>query len=501
MRPRAARISNNRSSSDFVPPGRASQAGHSERPSYGDRPKRDVDRPTRSFTSDRPARSERPSYGDRPKRDVDRPTRSFSSDRPARSVRPSYGDRPKRDGDRPTRSFSSDRPARSDRPSYGDRPARSERPSYGDRPARSERSSYGDRPARSERPSYGDRPARSERPSYGDRPKRPSFGERPGREMMSKGERISNLRKDLEQLESGTGNLHAAKEWNMGNSDRMLQEAFGESSMDLGKTKFSRSKVRTPAKERKAEGAAPKDTLAWPMRLNRFVSLSGLCSRRTADELIEAGRITINGNVANVLGTKVEQSDVVKYDDELLQVRRHVYVLLNKPKDFITTLDDPENRRTVMELVADATSERIVPAGRLDRNTTGLLLLTNDGDLIQKLTHPSSEISKIYAVELDKPLTQNDFNQVLDGLELEDGFIRVDALAWPEPRDKKMVGLSLHSGKNRIVRRIFEQLGYEVQRLDRVSYAGLTKKDLPRGHWRYLTDKEIRFLRAGKKMV
>jgi 23S rRNA pseudouridine2605 synthase len=319
--------------------------------------------------------------------------------------------------------------------------------------------------------------------------------------MMSKGERISNLRKDLEQLEGGTGNLHAAKEWNMGNSDRMLQEAFGESSMDLGKTKSSRSKVRPPAKERKAEGAAPKDALAWPMRLNRFVSLSGLCSRRTADELIEAGRITINGNVANVLGTKVEQSDVVKYDDELLQVRRNIYVLLNKPKDFITTLDDPENRRTVMELVADATSERIVPAGRLDRNTTGLLLLTNDGDLIQKLTHPSSEISKIYAVELDKPLTQKDFNQVLDGLELEDGFIRVDALAWPEPRDKKLVGLSLHSGKNRIVRRIFEQLGYDVQRLDRVSYAGLTKKDLPRGHWRYLTDKEIRFLRAGKKMV
>ncbi|MFM8837044.1 MAG: S4 domain-containing protein, partial [Bacteroidota bacterium] len=149
---------------------------------------------------------------------------------------------------------------------------------------------------------------------------------------MSKGERISNLRKDLEQLEGGTGNLHAAKEWNMGNSDRMLQEAFGESSMDLDKTKSSRSKVRPPAKERKAEGAAPKDALAWPMRLNRFVSLSGLCSRRTADELIEAGRITINGNVANVLGTKVEQSDVVKYDDELLQVRRNVYVLLNKPK-------------------------------------------------------------------------------------------------------------------------------------------------------------------------
>jgi 23S rRNA pseudouridine2605 synthase len=237
------------------------------------------------------------------------------------------------------------------------------------------------------------------------------------------------------------------------------------------------------------------------MRLNRFVSLSGLCSRRTADELIQAGRITINGNVVNILGTKVDKSDVIQYENELLQIRRYVYVLLNKPKDFITTLDDPENRRTVMELVENATSERIVPAGRLDRNTTGLLLLTNDGDLIQKLTHPSSEIAKIYAVELDKSLTQKDFNQILEGVELEDGFIRVDALAWPEPRDKKLIGLSLHSGKNRIVRRIFEKLGYDVQRLDRVSYAGLTKKDLPRGHWRYLTDKEVRFLRAGKKMI
>ena len=281
----------------------------------------------------------------------------------------------------------------------------------------------------------------------------------------------------------------------------MLHNTFGDSQLGLMFTKSNKSKARSSSNSRILEGTASKDALAWPMRLNRFVSLSGLCSRRTADELIEAGRITINGNVVNVLGTKVDKSDVVKYDDELLQVRHNVYILLNKPKDFITTLDDPENRRTVMELVADATSERIVPAGRLDRNTTGLLLLTNDGDLIQKLTHPSSEISKIYAIELDKPLTQKDFNLVLGGLELEDGFIRVDALAWPEPRDKKRVGLSLHSGKNRIVRRIFEQLGYEVQRLDRVSYAGLTKKDLPRGHWRYLTDKEVRFLRAGKKMV
>jgi len=472
FRRRGPKKINNGFSSDFVPPSRASQSDHSDRAS---------DRPVRSYSSDRPARSERPSYGDRPKRDGERPTRSYSSDRPARSERPSYGDRPKRDGERPTRSYSSNRPARSERPSYGDRPKRD-----GERPTRSYSS---------------DRPARSERPSYGDRPKRPSFADKSGRDSLSKGNRIASLRKDLNQLEEGSVNLLAAQEWNLKSGERMLHNTFGDSQLGLMFTKSNKSKARSSSNSRILEGTASKDALAWPMRLNRFVSLSGLCSRRTADELIEAGRITINGNVVNVLGTKVDKSDVVKYDDELLQVRHNVYILLNKPKDFITTLDDPENRRTVMELVADATSERIVPAGRLDRNTTGLLLLTNDGDLIQKLTHPSSEISKIYAIELDKPLTQKDFNLVLGGLELEDGFIRVDALAWPEPRDKKRVGLSLHSGKNRIVRRIFEQLGYEVQRLDRVSYAGLTKKDLPRGHWRYLTDKEVRFLRAGKKMV
>ena len=480
------------------------------RPSFGDRSDR-TDRPSRSSYGDRPDRPSRSSYGDRPARPSfgdrsdrpARPSRSSYGDRPDRPARPSYGDRPDRPA-RPSFGDRSDRPARpsfgdrSDRParkSYGDRPDRPARPSFGDRSDRPARPSFGDRSDRPARPSYGDRPDRPARPSYGDRPDRPSRptrsagGDRPDR-PAPKSQRIDRLKKNLEDMDRTPG-LDLAAEWN----DLQLQNLSQEFAPEPDSEPIPKARPRTKPKVAKSS-----DALAWPMRVNRYVSLSGLCSRRTADELISAGRITINEQVADVLGTKVNADDVVRYDGEVLTLRRYVYVLLNKPKDYITTMDDPENRRTVMELVEDATSERIVPAGRLDRNTTGLLLLTNDGDLIQKLTHPSSEIAKIYAVELDKPLSQKDFSQILEGLPLDDGLARVDALAWPEPRDKKLVGLSLHSGKNRIVRRIFEHLGYDVQRLDRVSYAGLTKKDLPRGHWRYLSEKEVRFLKAGKKV-
>jgi 23S rRNA pseudouridine2605 synthase len=475
--------------------GRKKFSGDFEPPTKSDRaPRRDS-----TGSSDRPARTSRPSFGDR----ADRPSRPSFGDRPDRPARPSFGDRPARPA-RPSFGDRSDRPAR---PSFGDRSDRPARSSYGDRSDRPARSSYGDRsdrPARPSRSSYGDRPDRPSRSSYGDRPARPSFGDRSGRPARPtraaggdrtdrpapKSQRIDRLKKNLEDMDRTSG-LDLAAEWN----DLQLQNLSQEFSPESDSETIPKARPRTKPKASKSS-----DALAWPMRVNRYVSLSGLCSRRTADELISAGRITINEQVADVLGTKVNADDVVRYDGEVLTLRRYVYVLLNKPKDYITTMDDPENRRTVMELVEDATIERIVPAGRLDRNTTGLLLLTNDGDLIQKLTHPSSEIAKIYAVELDKPLSQKDFSQILEGVPLEDGLARVDALAWPEPRDKKLVGLSLHSGKNRIVRRIFEQLGYEVQRLDRVSYAGLTKKDLPRGHWRYLSEKEVRFLKAGKKV-
>ena len=233
-----------------------------------------------------------------------------------------------------------------------------------------------------------------------------------------------------------------------------------------------------------------------PMRLNRYIANSGICSRRRADELIAAGEILVNGTAVTELGSRVNPGDTVTYQGKVLTLETLVYVLLNKPKDFITTLDDPEERRTVMSLVKNATDERIVPVGRLDRNTTGLLVLTNDGELTQKLTHPSNNIAKVYDVVLNKELTQADFNKITEGVQLEDGLATVDAIAFPNPADKTEVGLEIHSGRNRIVRRIFEALGYDVVKLDRVYYAGLTKKDLPRGNWRYLSPKEITRLKS-----
>ncbi|MBD3748246.1 MAG: rRNA pseudouridine synthase [Sphingobacteriales bacterium] len=228
------------------------------------------------------------------------------------------------------------------------------------------------------------------------------------------------------------------------------------------------------------------------IRLNRFISNSGICSRRKADELIAAGVVSVNGEVVTELGTKVNPSvDQIRYNGELLKREKMVYVLLNKPKDYITTTDDPQERKTVMELVEKASRERIYPVGRLDRNTTGLLLLTNDGDLADKLSHPKNSISKIYNVELSRNLTQGDFNKIAFGLELEDGFIKPDDIRYVSGGAKNEVGIQIHSGKNRIVRRIFESLGYEVVKLDRVIYANLTKKDLTRGRWRYLTEQEV----------
>ncbi|KKO93356.1 hypothetical protein AAW12_00110 [Sphingobacterium sp. Ag1] len=228
------------------------------------------------------------------------------------------------------------------------------------------------------------------------------------------------------------------------------------------------------------------------VRLNRYIANAGICSRRKADELITAGVIWVNGEPVTELGTKVDPAtDEIRYNNERLKREKNVYVLLNKPKDYITTTDDPQERHTVMELVSKATKERIYPVGRLDRNTTGLLLMTNDGSLAEKLSHPRNSISKIYNVELNKSLTQGDFNKISFGIELEDGVIKPDDLSYVQGGSKREVGIQIHSGKNRIVRRIFESLGYEVVKLDRVVYANLTKKDLPRGRWRYLEEREI----------
>jgi 23S rRNA pseudouridine2605 synthase len=229
-------------------------------------------------------------------------------------------------------------------------------------------------------------------------------------------------------------------------------------------------------------------------RLNKHIANAGICSRREADALISEGLIKVNGKIVTEMGHRLQPGDVVTYNGRKLKSEKPVYVLLNKPKDFITTTEDPNNRKTVMELVSNACDERIYPVGRLDRNTTGLLLFTNDGELAEKLTHPSNKVKKIYQVDLDKPITEEDFEKIQAGLTLEDGPVKVDEVAVLS-LDRSILGVEIHVGKNRIVRRIFEHLGYDVIRLDRVMYAGLTKKDLSRGHWRYLTEKEVIQLR------
>ncbi|MDY4185915.1 MAG: pseudouridine synthase [Sodaliphilus sp.] len=231
------------------------------------------------------------------------------------------------------------------------------------------------------------------------------------------------------------------------------------------------------------------------IRLNKFMANAGICSRREADELITKGLVKVNGEAVTELGVKITAKDTVEYNDKIVTSERKVYLLLNKPKDCVTTSDDPNGRKTVMDLVKGACEERIYPVGRLDRNTTGVLLLTNDGDLASKLTHPKYVKKKIYQVWVDKPISEEDMQHIADGVELDDGPIHADAVSYVSPTDRKQAGIEIHSGRNRVVRRIFESLGYHVVKLDRVYFAGLTKKNLPRGRWRYLTQEEVNFLK------
>ena len=376
--------------------------------------------------------------------------------------RPSYnrdnGDRPYRprfnseNGDRPQRPYNSDRPYRPRFNPGADNGDRPQRPRYNN--------DNGDRPYR---PRYnsedGDRP---QRPRYnnegGDRPYRPRFnsgGGRPG---------------------------------GYGNRDSYSRPVRRSADYDPN-AKYSKKKQI----EYKEQFVDPNE----PIRLNKFLANAGVCSRREADEFITAGVVSVNGEVVTELGTKIKRSDVVKFHDEPVSIERKVYVLLNKPKDTVTTSDDPQERRTVMDLVKGACNERIYPVGRLDRNTTGVLLLTNDGDLASKLTHPKFLKKKIYHVHLDKNLTKADMDQIAAGIQLEDGEIHADAISYTDDFKKDQVGIEIHSGKNRIVRRIFESLGYKVVKLDRVFFAGLTKKGLRRGDWRYLSEAAVNYLRMG----
>ncbi len=309
--------------------------------------------------------------------------------------------------------------------------------------------------------------------------KRPSRGQRPSGE----GKGRSSHPRGPQARGSKPGNARSSSP---SNSNKGYNSSNSSNTSNEGKT------FRKP-KRKQAENIR---TLNEDMRLNRFLSVAGISSRREADKLIEAGLVSINGKVVTALGTKVKKNDEVRYNGELIQAEAKQYLLLNKPKGFITTMDDPRARKTVMDIIGGACTERIYPVGRLDRATTGVLLFTNDGDLAKKLTHPSHGARKIYAVQLDKNFKKSDFEALANGIELEDGEIRPDNLAYIDEKSKVHIGIELHSGRNRIVRRIFEHLGYEVIKLDRTSFAGLTKKGLNRGHYRFLTKEEVNFMKT-----
>ena len=495
--------------------------GTYNRPSYNregtDRPRRprfnpqNSDRPQRSGygSSDRPYR---PRYnadgnnqgGDRPYRpryNSDGNSYQGNSDRP---YRPRYNaDGNNQGSDRPYRprynsdgnSYqSNDRPQRSYGNSYqgGDRPQRRYNPNGGnDRQQRSYGNSYqGDRPQRSYNNQGGDRPYR---PRYnadgeGDRPQRGGYGQQSG-DRPYRSQRTGygpqgggNFRPHFNSGYDNRGGNYG----NRGGNNFRRQQGGGSYDPNAKYTKKKQI-------EYKEQYVDPNE----PIRLNKFLANAGICSRREADEFITAGVVSVNGEVVTELGTKIKRSDEVKFHDQPVSIERKIYVLLNKPRDTVTTSDDPQARRTVMDLVKGACQERIYPVGRLDRNTTGVLLLTNDGDLASKLTHPKYMKKKVYHVCLDKNLTKADMDQIATGITIDDEQIHADAISYTDENKKDDIGIEIHSGKNRIIRRIFETLGYKVIKLDRVLFAGLTKKGLRRGEWRYLTEQEVNFLRMG----
>ena len=301
--------------------------------------------------------------------------------------------------------------------------------------------------------------------------------------------------------EGGYGNREGGYRDNNGGGFRRPQGGYGNNRFGGGRLQQRRTGNYDPnakySMKKQIEYKELNVDPDAPIRLNKFLVNAGVCSRREADEFITAGVVSVNGTVVTELGTKVKRTDEVKFHEQPVSIERKVYVLLNKPKDYVTTSDDPQNRKTVMDLVKNVCRERIYPVGRLDRNTTGVLLFTNDGELASKLTHPKFLKKKIYHVTTDKNVTAADMRQIAEGITLEDGEIRADAIDYASPTDKKQVGIEIHSGKNRIVRRIFEALGYRVVKLDRVLFAGLTKKNVRRGDWRFLTEQEVNMLRMG----
>ena len=419
------------------------------------------------------------SRGERPERNSERG--GFRGERnDDRGERSSF--RGERSEGRPERTEFRDRGGdrRPDRKTEGPRDENTDRRPYGERGGFAGSGSRPDRAEGEERRSNFSGNDRDAGSSYPSRERSDRGGE--GRERSSGGFRDRNSGGDR-----SSGGFRERSSY--GDRSSGGERSSGRREGFVRSENYGRNKTDSSFKKKSALGSENLDGV----RLNKFIANSGICSRREADELIAAGTIAVNGVVITEMGHRIKQDDVVTHEGAKLRSEKMVYVLLNKPKDFITTTDDPGERKTVMSLVADACRERIYPVGRLDRNTTGLLLLTNDGELTKKLTHPSYQVRKMYHVELDKNLKLTDMDKLSEGIELEDGLTSVDSISYVGD-SKSEVGLELHSGKNRIVRRMFESMDYEVKKLDRVAFAGLTKKDLPRGRWRFLTEMEVNML-------
>jgi 23S rRNA pseudouridine2605 synthase len=463
----------------------------------GDRERKPYNPERKPYAGDRPSR---PYQGgdsnseSRPRREFDGPKREFSGDRERKPYNKPYSsDRTPNSGERNRES----RPYQGGDSNSENRPRREfdgpKREFSGDRarkPFNPERKPYaGDRPNRAFQ--VGDSNSENPTPREFDGPKKEFSGDRERKPFQADGSETERPKRvfDREKSDDSSKDFREAPTSKFSKRDTFKsRNRYEESPAHTPQYKLDRFKEKAPAKiQKRIREAESKSDM---VRLNRYIANAGICSRRDADKLIEAGEIKVNNKVITEMGYQVAPTDIVKYGNRKLNREKPVYVLLNKPKDFLTTTEDPNDRKTVMELVKNAGDARIYPVGRLDRNTTGLILLSNDGELADRLTHPSHEIEKIYQAELDKPLTDDDFEKIKAGLTLEDGEIKVDDLAKVTP-DGYVIGVKIHSGKNRIVRRIFEHLGYEVTKLDRTTFAGLTKKDLPRGHWRYLTEREL----------
>jgi 23S rRNA pseudouridine2605 synthase len=442
----------------------SSQRG--ERPSYNNSYNKDANRP--------PQRGERPSYNSGYNRDANHP--------PQRGERPGYNNSYNRDANRP--------PQRGERPGYSN--------SYNRDANHPPHQSYDSREG-------NNRPQRSY--NQGETPWRNNNSNEEHKPWQKNTGSGSSGRPRFQRTSNADGNSSYNNNYkNEGESRPSYKPRYNPDDDNKQSQSFSRPVTRHTADYNPNAKYSKKKQIEYklqffdpnePIRLNKYLANAGVCSRRQADEYITAGIVTVNDVIVAELGTKIKRDDIVKFHNEKVTLERKVYVLLNKPKDCVTTSDDPQARLTVIDLVKDACNERIYPVGRLDRNTTGVLLLTNDGDLVSKLTHPQFLKKKIYYVSTNKNITKQDMEQIASGIQLEDGEIHADKIAYTDEIKRNQVGIEIHSGKNRIVRRIFESLGYKVIKLDRVFFAGLTKKGLKRGEWRYLTENEVNFLKMG----